>query len=811
MKSSLSSRVFSLSAAVLSLGFTNAVAGRLLIAQGEARAQIVVSETPSRMQQLAATELQAHIEAISGVKLPIVSAPDDALPLRLYVGRSAFTDAYGIDTEGLDHGAFRMHTVPDGLILMGRDEDYVPVEPFTMQRSSAHPDFQRVYAEWDAITGDSFGNPRASFGRSYHGELGIFAYDQRGSLNAVHEFLRGLGVRWYMPGDLGTVMPAMDAIPLPDLNRVVEPAFDWRMVTFATYFSTAPEDVLFYLRQGFNHGNVVGHWSHGLRTVTARREMKEQHPERYALVRGVRLTDRNHACLSSPGLFDAAVRFGRAMFDHYDLPMVSMMPQDGFNFCECALCEGKDTPERGRNGLHSDYVWEFVDRVARELYKTHPDRKVNCLAYGTYRLPPLDIERFSPNVSVGIVHARGRHFDDPKVREELLELRAQWQTKTDNPMWTWEHYLFSQRPPFVPFFFPQAIAKGIRSLADDGFFGEFIEVPIGPFETRGHAMHEPGINHLNLYVTGRLQWDPTLNLERLLDEYYTRFYGPAAADMQAFIEYCEANRSELREQVDKINHAFDLLATAAASAPEGSVHARRIALITEYMQGLGEWRDQLIRGREGVPVTQAPVRKQVELTLDGRLDEAVWAELPENPLVDVRSGEPARTPSWFKIFWDGGEREGHLVVGVRCEEPDMENLRVMTTESGDWRIFNDDNLDVMLGTQSHSYYQIAVNAAGATVDMARTLGHHELGWSSLAQVAAHQGQDYWSIEMRIPVTGEQTPGDPMHELAGWRPSAEAPWHIQIGRQRLRGPDREWSAWSPTGGNFHDIMRFGRLE
>jgi hypothetical protein len=34
-------------------------------------------------------------------------------------------------------------------------------------------------------------------------------------LNAVHDYLRGLGVRWFMPGELGEVVPKMASIPLP--------------------------------------------------------------------------------------------------------------------------------------------------------------------------------------------------------------------------------------------------------------------------------------------------------------------------------------------------------------------------------------------------------------------------------------------------------------------------------------------------------------------------------------------------------------------------------------------------------------------
>jgi hypothetical protein len=80
-----------------------------------------------------------------------------------------------------------------------------------------------------------------------------------------------------------------------------------------------------------------------------------------------------------------------------------------------------------------------------------------------------------------------------------------------------------------------------------------------------------------------------------------------------------------------------------------------------------------------------------------------------------------------------------------------------------------------------------------------------------AQVAACRGPDFWSVEIGLPVTGEEKPGDPLHEMAGWKPTKGAPWHINIGRTRVRGDKQELSAWSPGGEKgFHDVLKFGEL-
>lgn len=152
------------------------------------------------------------------------------------------------------------------------------------------------------------------------------------------------------------------------------------------------DDILWARRLGLNGGSEVlggGQYgfAHGHVRVHGREEMQRAHPEYYALRAGVRDTEhRGHgtACYSSAGLEQETINYARFMFDHYDWPKFSIWPGDGFRQCQCELCAGK-TP--------SELVWEFTDRVSRELYKSHPDRLVLGGAYTPYREPPESIEK----------------------------------------------------------------------------------------------------------------------------------------------------------------------------------------------------------------------------------------------------------------------------------------------------------------------------------------------------------------------------------------------------------------------------------
>ena len=126
--------VMSVGLMAVGLAARGTMAERYIVKDGAPRASIVIAEAPPRLVALAARELQAHIQKMSDAELPIGTARDPAYPATIYVGRSAFTDARGITDEGLHHGAYRMVAGEDWLVLLGRDRDYQPVEPWARSR-----------------------------------------------------------------------------------------------------------------------------------------------------------------------------------------------------------------------------------------------------------------------------------------------------------------------------------------------------------------------------------------------------------------------------------------------------------------------------------------------------------------------------------------------------------------------------------------------------------------------------------------------------------------------------------------------------
>lgn len=787
-----------------------------LVEDGQPRAEIVVSGEPSRIARLAATELQYFIQKISGAELPIVESTTPG-KVHVYVGVSPYTEQLGIEVDDLAYGAYRIASGADWLALVGPDRDFEAIEPWPRSRGAAER--RRAEEEWEAITGEPFGHPMPSLYASYHESLDIWEHDDAGTLNAVYDYLRGLGARWYFPGEFGEILPEMGDIPLPQINETVRPDFDLRKLSFFKSFQGVTDDeMLWNLRLGLNQGNdTIGlsQASHGMKFVHLTDAYKEKYPDHFAIWNGERnFTHKGGVgapCLSSEGVFENHVKYARAMFDHYDQPIVNLDVVDGyFALCERESCSSQGTPERGYRGRMSDYVWGYINRVAQELYKSHPDRMVAGLAYSGYTLPPQNIDQLSPNLAVVLCQGRSM-FSDPAARLPVENLREQWLEKLPSgQLFQHEYYLNSwprRSDVGVPAFFPRQIAGDLQALKGISR-GELIEVyQHDRVREQDMPWHELAITHLNLYVTSRLWWDVDADVDALLDEYYELFYGPAAEQMKAFIEFGEQNWIAMRSSVEPLDQARELLVAAEAAVDRDSIYGQRVAMISDYFDLTTGLREQLARGKEG-PEALITQRSADGLLIDGRLDDEFWSGLPEFELREIIGGGSPEATTTFRMAW--GDNNS-LYIGIRCDEPDMAGLAEAASYDGDVSVWLGDCIELLLETPVHQYYQITISPSGFLLDADRAHGLNSL-WSAGAVVAAHQGEDYWSIEIQLPAGGEQAREiDPDNGISGDMPDGDAPWHFNLCRQRVRDGETQGSAFSPTGRkHFHDVFKFGSI-
>jgi len=800
---------------------SSAFAQPLLVENGQACAEIIISDKPTRTQRVAAHEFRQQIEKISGAKLPIVTQPSGKA-VKVFIGASAHSP---VKAEGLKEGAYRIATGADWMALIGDDADFEPVGPFARNNG----DIPRAQAEWETIVGAPYGLPNPGLYKhrtkiTMDGEtLEVWGLDERGSFNAVSGFLQKLGARWFLPGELGEVLPAMKTIELPKLDETVKPDFALRQFNFR-FATCGPDSALWAMRLGIRNDERL-QIAHGMANMTNRQAVFDAHPEWFAIYGGkpdFKAGDSKcQLCYSNDELFRETVRYARALLDTFQLESVSIMPPDGYtSICQCERCKGKDSPERIERGLLSDYVWDFVNRVAKEVGKTHPNAKVLNCAYGVYTLPPLKIDKLEPNVLVGIVGGRRpMNIAASKAEGEAAPeaLRAAWAKKTDNPIINFENYPFTDRGWYLPAFASKSMGDTV--IATKGMSqGEDIWLTVrNDFDKVGI-----GYNHFLVYFTARAYW-PGYEPTAALREYCRLFYGPAESEMHTFFTFCEANWKVMDVDKAKADEALALLEKAKAKTDAASVFGKRLALIDDFLKGLRMKSQQLGQKRGRVPTVRL-VGEAKGIVIDGKLDDEYWQNCPAAATGKFRELQTGRTPTFgtsFKAGWQGND----LVFAIRCEESVRQSFSLpsvnrvgqakalphsASTRDDDQAIWHGDAIEIELATETHSYYQIAISPAGHVVDLDRGAPRSQwFGWDSKAEVATQIADDHWTVEIRIPITQDEN--DPLHQVIGRHPTQSLPWHINLCRQRIREDGQELSALSPTGTEgFHEPMKFAHF-
>jgi hypothetical protein len=144
-------------------------------------------------------------------------------------------------------------------------------------------------------------------------------------------------------------------------------------------------------------------------------------------------------------------------------------------------------------------------------------------------------------------------------------------------------YWFNLADPGLPFFMISRIREEVPLGKKLGIAGWRVE---SPYEWAGSAPSR--------YIASKLMWDHTADVDALLQDFYKKFFGPAAKPMQQYIELMDGARHDAdyhtgcswdipyvysREVRAKARRALD---KAAKLAPEG-LYAKRVDMYRKVL------------------------------------------------------------------------------------------------------------------------------------------------------------------------------------------------------------------------------------
>lgn len=524
-----------------------------LVRDGTATASIVVARQATKSARLAAAELQYHVQKISGATLPIVTDDQPIKGSRILVGESEATRALKLRGDDFQPQEYLIKFLPDSIVLMGRDK----------------PDL----GKFDYADAHTF--PYGQF-------------DEQGTCYAVYDFLeRYCQVRWYLPTDLGLCCPSTKTLQVSGTEVRRAPAMKYRCTLITNPMPAdfsgdwvkgpKPPEILPIREQllyGFRHrlygimSYAVNHslegyydrfWNKEDGKPRAIAKFESFHPEYFA--QGYPGTPPQ-MCYTNPGLIQQVAQDARDYFAGKGLKpgavaagdYFAIVPMDNSSYCKCLKCRelvgDKHPAVRGAGGAFSNdaasnYLFGFINEVAKEVIKTHPQKRISAIAYASYSFPPTNV-KLESNIAITMCLGM-RNIHSPVMQELNREVIDAWTAESqDRPKSLWLYYCFPSMWGHLgdsfaldnfhcfPGYFAHSIVDQMKMYREKNIFGIFYEPS---YIANGQQAFL--LDQLEFYVTWKLADDPTLDGNALIDEFFERYYGSAARPMRMFYELVE--------------------------------------------------------------------------------------------------------------------------------------------------------------------------------------------------------------------------------------------------------------------------------
>ena len=339
---------------------------------------------------------------------------------------------------------------------------------------------------------------------------------------AIYEVLDQLGCRWYMPSEMGEVIPGRKTVSLRVQDLDSAPYTLYRTIWYAD------ED---YRRRNRMGGLYLAAF-HALEGYISEEQL-EAHPEWKAI--GV--DGRHHGWRlkwSSPGVAEAiADRIIKNLGPTPQATSVSLSPGDGLGFDttdDRRLDAGDWDPIFGDYSITDRLIW-FCNRIAKGVTKKHPEVMFGVLAYNNYTRPPVR-EEVPPNIIpqvAPIMYSRAHPMtDDGEPNNKALRYLVEGWGKAADRM-SYYFYGWFLAEPSAPNPFITKWSVNIPIVYEKGNCKFWQPQTFTNFESTLHA----------LYMGIRMAWDPKQDPEAIVEELHEKFYGHAAREMAEYWHFID--------------------------------------------------------------------------------------------------------------------------------------------------------------------------------------------------------------------------------------------------------------------------------
>ncbi len=467
-----------------------------LVENGQAQTSIVLAEQPSENARAAANEFQKYIEKMSGARLPICTDTQPASGSLVLIGPTKLTDEIpGLQvprgrTPNLREEGFVIFCRSNRLVLAGNDQ-----EPY--------------------------------YGTRY----------------AVAEMLHRFGVRWFMPGPFGEVVPRRPTLVVERINERQQPDFPMR--NFWEHSRGRMGDELLEWKIHHKLNPRMQDWfgvpGDGSITGFLPKELFDAHPDWFALTRDGK-RDPHMVCMSSPEMahyFAERIKEQARAGKHVS----AFAPEDGMPRCYCGKCMKRSTAFDGY-GTNDRDPWPesstsqewfyFVDQVLKEVNREFPNYLLASNGYANREIPP-ELPDFNPSKNLVVMFANIcactlHAYDDPRcwMKRRQAQMIQRWCQLSDKVwLYDYNYTMLVSKGTLTPMV--HRIRRDIPLLKQYGIIG-FHDEELCDWSHTGIPSR---------LVRAALEWNTHADVDALLNDYFRIWFGPAAKPIQRYYDALE--------------------------------------------------------------------------------------------------------------------------------------------------------------------------------------------------------------------------------------------------------------------------------
>jgi len=453
-----------------------AVAPLILADSGATNYVILLPDNPSAVQRTAARELAEHLKLSTAAEFPIVSETEAGAAGRLVIGPSPLVDKLisDDDPKAFKYDEILIRRVGDDIVLTG------------------HP--------------------------------------QRGPLYAAYEFLEHeVGVRWWASD--ATTVPKHAKLTVGQIDRRHAPKLIYREAyyrdafdpVFATRLRNNGSRPAIAPEYGGRHRFAI--FVHSFNRLIPPEKYFDAHPEWFSEIKGKRQKERSQLCLTNDAMREELTRRAiEVLRANPDASFISISQNDWHGRCECEKCLAVEAEE----GTASGPLLRFVNRVAEDIGREFPAVWVETLAYQYTRSAPKKV-RPRKNVIVRLCTIECSFVEPLGAGEQNAPLRADieaW-SRIAPQLFVWDYvtdfHSYMQPHPNM-----RVLAPNIRFFVDHR--------TVGLFEQGDSTCTAGDFVRLRAWVLSKLMWDPTLDENKLTDEFLAGYYGRAAGPLRRYLD-----------------------------------------------------------------------------------------------------------------------------------------------------------------------------------------------------------------------------------------------------------------------------------